>query len=100
MRTAVLACNVAHPLTLTLRQLVEDKLDAQGPLVAPLDQAECALARCRPQALLVILSPDPDRALRAMAAVRGQVDGRVLAVGPTADPKLILRALQDGADHY
>lgn len=35
-----------------------------------------------------------------MSKVRSQVAGRVLAVGPTADPKLILRALQDGADHY
>ena len=100
MRTAVLACNVAHPLTVTLRQLVEEHLDPQGPLLASLDQAEGALFRFRPQALLVILSPDPDRALRALAKARAQVGGRVLAVGPTADPKLILRVLQEGADHY
>ena len=100
MRTAVLACNVAHPLTLTLRQLVEGALDPQGPLLVALEQAESALFRFRPKALVVVLSPDPGRALRALAKARALTEGPVLAVGPTTDPKLILQALQDGADHY
>ena len=100
MRTAVLASDASHPLNSSLRRLIEDNLDPQGPLITAFEQAENVLFRFRPQALLVVLSPDPDRALRVMSKVRSQVAGRVLAVGPTADPKLILRALQDGADHY
>ncbi|HVS38679.1 MAG TPA: hypothetical protein VMS17_24195 [Gemmataceae bacterium] len=100
MRTAVLASEVSHPLIQSLRRLIEDKLDPQGPLIAAFEQAENVLFRFRPQALLVVLSPAPDRALRYMNKVRSQVAGRVLVVGPTSDPKLILRALQDGADHY
>jgi pilus assembly protein CpaE len=100
MRTAVLASDVSHPLNVTLRQLIEEKLDPEGPLITAFEQAENVLFRFRPQALLVVLSPDPHKALRAMSKVRSQVAGRVLAVGPTADPKLILRALQEGADHY
>ena len=96
MRTAVLASDVSHPLNAMLRQLVEDKLDPEGPLVTAFEQAENVLFRFRPQMLLAVLSPDPDRALRAVSKVRSQVTGHVLAVGPTADPKLILRRFRRG----
>src|SRR5262249_10178147 len=43
--------------------------------------------------------PVPERALQVMRKVRGLVGGPVLAVGP-ADSKLILRALNEGANHY
>ncbi len=100
MRTALLAFDVLHPLTSTLRRLIEDKMDPQGPLLAEFDLDDNVFFPVRPQVLLLVLSPDPDRALRALHKVRSQVAGRVLAVGPTADPKLILRTLQQGADHY
>jgi pilus assembly protein CpaE len=100
MRTAVLASNVSHPLSLDLRRLVEDNLDPQGPILAPLEQAESVLFRFRPQALMVVLSPNPERALAAMGKVGSQVSGPVLAVGPTADPQIIMQALQQWANHY
>jgi pilus assembly protein CpaE len=100
MRTAVLASNVSHPLSQDLRRLVEAGLDPDGPILAPLEQAESVFARYRPQALLVLLSPQPERALAAMGKVGLQVGGPVLAVGPTADPQIILKALQHGANHY
>ena len=100
MRTALLAFDVSHPLALILRRLIEDKMDPEGPLLAEFDDADNVFFPARPHVLLVVLSPDPDRALAALNRVRSQVAGRVLAVGPTADPKLILRTLQEGADHY
>ncbi len=100
MRTVVLASNVSHPLSVDLQRLVEAELDSQGPNVAALEQAEGLVFRFRPQALVLILSPNPERALQVLAKVHAQVAGPILVVGPTTDPKLILRALQDGADHY
>lgn len=61
MRTAVLASDASHPLNSSLRRLIEDNLDPQGPLITAFEQAENVLFRFRPQALLVVLSPDPDR---------------------------------------
>src|SRR5258708_36792421 len=43
---------------------------------------------------VVVLSPDSERALAALAAVRQRVRGHVLGVGPASEPKLILRALR------
>jgi len=100
MRTAVLASNVSHPLSEDLRRLVEGGLDPDGPIVAPLDQAESVCARHRPEAILVVLSPHPDRALAVMGKVGLPMGGPVLAIGPTADPQIILQALQHGANHY
>lgn len=50
--------------------------------------------------VVVVLSPDPDRALAFLAALRKATTGRLVAVGPTGDAQLILRALRDGAEHY
>lgn len=100
MRTAVLTANISHPLSIKLRQLLAAGLDSQGPTLAQFEQAESLLSRFRPQALVVVLTPNPDRALQTLTKVRGQVSGPILAVGPTSDPKLILQALHEGVTHY
>jgi pilus assembly protein CpaE len=100
MRTAVLTANIAHPLSQELRRLLAAALAAPPAALVPLDQAESLLFRFQPQALAVVLSPNPDRALAALSKVRTHFTGPVLAVGPTGDPKLILRALNEGVNHY
>lgn len=57
-------------------------------------------ANVPPAILGVVLSPEPELALTFLAAARGRAPGCVLAVGPALDPKLILRAMRAGADHY
>ena len=100
MRTAVLASEANHPLGSTMRQLLADALDPQGPTVASFEQAENMLLRVRPQALAVLLSPHLDRALTAVGKARQQAGVPILAVGPITDAKIILRALHEGASHY
>ena len=49
--------------------------------------------------LIVVLSPDPEQGLAALAALRSTVPC-LLAVGPADEPKLILRAMREGAAYY
>jgi len=50
--------------------------------------------------LVVVLSSDPTGGLEALRKVRCLTSGYILAVGQASDAGLIMRALQEGADHY
>jgi pilus assembly protein CpaE len=49
---------------------------------------------------VAILSPRTEPVLDVLRHLRAATPGRILAVGPAAEPKLILRALREGADQY
>lgn len=68
--------------------------------VAPASVILNRLAEARPAMVLVVLEPDPEKALALLTELRGVFPGCLLAVGPPSDPKLILRALRLGADYY
>lgn len=70
--------------------------DHMVELADAVDQA----TRIRPDAVVLGLSPDPDRALPVLGELQEIVSTRILAVGPASDPQLILRVLRDGAFHY
>jgi pilus assembly protein CpaE len=59
-----------------------------------------SLAQAAPDLVVLVLSPEPDRALAALGELRPRTRARVLAVGPTHDPKLVLRSLRAGGDDY
>jgi pilus assembly protein CpaE len=67
--------------------------------MVPIDLAAQNLAQARPQLVVLVLSPDPDRALAMLGKLRDKGQRRVLAVGP-ASSKLVLLALRGGADDY
>jgi len=50
--------------------------------------------------VVVHITSDPKRALVFLAELRRLTKGRIFAVGPNGDAKLILQALRDGAEHY
>ena len=50
--------------------------------------------------LVVALPADRERGLAVLASVARSAPGKVLAVGPTSDAKLVLRALRSGAVDY
>ncbi len=83
-----------------LRDIVRTRLDAEGPAIADFDSIEDRLNEIQPKLVFVVLAPDTEHSLVALKHVRKLFSGFVLAVGPAADPKRILRALNDGADHY
>jgi pilus assembly protein CpaE len=50
--------------------------------------------------VIVAIGHEVERGLNVLRAASKLAPGKVLAVGPAADPKLILRALRGGADDY
>lgn len=79
--------------------LLFEGLDSQASHVVPLDLAEHHLAGGQPELLVMVLSPDPERALAVLGELRRKLQSRVLVVGP-ASSKLVLRALRGGAADY
>lgn len=50
--------------------------------------------------VVVHITSDPQRALAFLAELRRVTTGRIIAVGPNGDAKLILLTLRHGAEHY
>jgi pilus assembly protein CpaE len=50
--------------------------------------------------VLIVLSPAPEDALTVVRELRRRTTVRILAVGPTTDTKLVLRAMREGASEY
>lgn len=50
--------------------------------------------------VIVVLAPDPEHALAAVRSNRPKTNARILLVGPTADTKLVLRGLREGANEF
>jgi pilus assembly protein CpaE len=80
--------------------LVRHGHDCPAAHVLSLDLAGSHLAMHRPDLVVVILTPHPERALGVLADLRSVLSARILAVGPASDPKLIRRAYQMGATDY
>jgi pilus assembly protein CpaE len=101
MHAVVLVPTSLHPLSPRLQEILRTKANGtSSPSLATFDQAEDILLRERIDMLVVVLSPAPDQALKLIRELRSRVPGPVLAVGQASEPKLILRALHEGADHY
>jgi pilus assembly protein CpaE len=100
MRTLVISDNPVGLVSVRLRGVLRTLVDQQNPVTAGFAEVEARVPQVQPEMLLVVLSPDPERGLEVVRKARRLMSGYVLAVGATAEPKLILRALQEGADHY
>jgi pilus assembly protein CpaE len=100
MQTVVTSSNVLLPTCLKLRQALCAQLKGAAPAMIQLANLEERLLHIRPDVLAIDLSGDAEAALAALPRVRGLVAGAILAVGPVAEPRLILRALNAGADQY
>jgi pilus assembly protein CpaE len=92
--------DVLDPISTQLRALLRRLVDRQGPITSSFDKAEESLRQVQPELLVVVLSPNPDSGLDMVRVLRRHLAGHLLVVGQASDPKLILRALQLGADHY
>jgi pilus assembly protein CpaE len=84
-----------------LRQvLIRHGHDCPTSHVTTLDLATAQLTLERPDLVVVVLSPTPERALGVLAELRSMLPSRILAVGPVEDSRLIRRAYQLGASDY
>ena len=79
--------------------LVKHNYACEAHDVISLSHAASAVPR---DAKLVVIhiSADPDRALVLLSQLRRVTIGRIIAVGPNGNAKLILQTLQGGAEHY
>jgi pilus assembly protein CpaE len=100
MHTVVLSDSVLHPTTLKLRELLQACGDRQGPAIVPFAQADETLPRASADLVVVVLSPDPQTGLAVLRKARARAVAPILAVGQVSEPRLILRALHGGADHF
>jgi pilus assembly protein CpaE len=87
--------------TVRVRQaLLQQGHDCPAAQVLKPDLAAAQLSQQRPDLVVVILSPKPEQVLPYLSEVRALTRGRLLAVGPTADSRLVLSALRSGAEDY
>jgi pilus assembly protein CpaE len=100
MHTLVVSHDVLDPLCGKLRAMLRTLVDTQGPMAAAFGNAEQVVAQSPADLVVVVLAPDVEKGLEVLLKLRGRIAGHLLAVGPVSDSKLILRALQSGADHY
>jgi pilus assembly protein CpaE len=70
-----------------------------GNLLIP-DLAADRLAQAQPELIVIALAPHSERGLEVLAQVHQLVPCPILAVGPTGDAKLVLRALRAGAEDF
>jgi pilus assembly protein CpaE len=73
--------------------------DCPAENVCRLADAANRLAQTRPEIAFVCLSPDPEKAMAAIAQLR-HLASPLLAIGSARDPQLILRTLRTGATDF
>jgi pilus assembly protein CpaE len=99
MRVSILSDS--SPLALRVREiLLREGHECPLSSVVPLQDAARHLTGNRPELVVMVLEPDPEKAIAALQEVRSLIPAQVLGLGPTSDPKLILRVLRAGTDHY
>jgi pilus assembly protein CpaE len=100
MQTLVVSGCPQGPVSTCLAEVLPAKLDCPAPALVCYDDVEARLSLARPELAVVVLSDDAARGLETLRRLRGLMTGCILAVGQASEPKLILRALNEGADHY
>ncbi len=100
MRTLVISKALADAVALRLAELLGARVDRDGPARATYDNAELALFQGPVELIAVVLSPEPERGLEVLRRLRRGTSRLLLAVGQASDSRLILQALNCGADHY
>lgn len=87
-----------------LEQIVPaiDAIARAAPTAAPSKSAASGApaADGGPEIVVVVFSPNPERALTVIQDLRRRIGAGILAVGPATDTKLVLRALREGASEY
>src|SRR5437588_4121172 len=100
MRALIVSHDVMETVSSKLRGILRAQVDSQGPATTTFESVENAVFQVQPEMVVVVLSPDAERGLETLRKLRTEMTGYILAAGQVSEPKLILRALHCGADHY
>ncbi|HEV3116303.1 MAG TPA: hypothetical protein VGY58_04570 [Gemmataceae bacterium] len=100
MRALIVSHDVMETVSSKLRGILRAQVDSQGPATTTFENVENAVFQVQPEMVVVVLSPDAERGLETLRKLRTEMTGYLLAAGQVSEPKLILRALHCGADHY
>ena len=84
-------CPANHVLTPEQLPVLLQTLKAAAP-----SPGAATLARL----IVVVLGPDIERSLKVIAPLQALGGVQVLAAGPATDPKLVIRAMREGANEY
>ena len=80
--------------------LLQEGVACPASQIVPVDLAIDRLAQVEADLVVFVLGDEPEHALAVLSRLQMKNPGRVLAVGPASDPKLLLRTLRAGADDY
>jgi pilus assembly protein CpaE len=100
MNTLIVSRNASDPVALQLRGLLRSCVDGREPATRSYANVETGGLPDHVDLALLVLSSDVDAGLEVLRRMRRSIDGQVLAVGQATDSKVILRALQNGADYF
>src|SRR5438132_1575265 len=98
MNTLIVSSSSSDPIALQLRGLVRSFTDVESSTLSFAN-----LERGIPEHVelaMLVLPGDVDAGLDVLRRMRGAIHGQVMAVGRAHDSKVILRALQNGADYF
>lgn len=80
--------------------LVETGQECSTSNLLRLDLAVDGVAQAQPDVAIVVLPPDPGKALGVLSQLRLVSKTRLLVIGPASDPRLVLQALRLGATDF
>jgi pilus assembly protein CpaE len=99
MRACIVSDN--QETTMQVREvLLREGLDCPIGDLYSLDLAADKVAQGHPELIVVVLAPNPERALSVVSQLHLLTPAPLLAVGPTSDSRLVLRTLRAGAAEY
>jgi pilus assembly protein CpaE len=86
------------PTSAQIRQIVlREGQDCPASHVVSLDQAIDKVPQGRPDLIILVLASAMERALKVLADLRLLTPARVLAIGRSGDPRVVLQAVRAGA---
>jgi pilus assembly protein CpaE len=90
-----------EPTSVTIRRvLLRQGQECPAGNVMSLDRAANDLTASKTDLVVLVLSPNPDHGLSVLSGLRLRCQARLLAVGPAADPRLVLKALRAGVSDF
>ena len=101
MQTLLIAPKSQNSTAVKVDSLIRGRYGFRDPEVASLEQAESQFVKTCPGLVIVILTVEQlERILDVIRRLRSIGALSLLVVGPATDPKIILRAMQFGADLF